>query len=196
MDNSKSSVLGWVAIVIALIACIAAFAVGGGTVPSQNAGENGTRYPHGLTTGYSATAPGGVAPTDGKLTIGVSGLPIANLSQGTCYLQPYATTIAASSTATVDCQGFAAVGSTAPAAASTSALTGVTLGDNILASFATSTSASTTAPGLVILGASASTTAGYITLRVYNLTGAVYSYINNQGVGAIASGTVNYLDWR
>ena len=124
---------------------------------------------------------------------GQNGTKFTRVNAGTCYLQPYATTIAASSTATVDCQGFGAVGSIAPAAASTSPLQGVALGDVIFATLATSTSASTTAPGLTILAASASTTAGYITLRIYNGVGALFTWATNAGTNAAATGTASYF---
>lgn len=64
MENSKSSVLGWVAIVIALIACgLAAFAGG-----EPRAGGVGTRYPDGLSADTTSPIAGQVRGTTALFT--------------------------------------------------------------------------------------------------------------------------------
>lgn len=182
MDTSKSSVLGWVAIVIALIAGAAVFLNGMAAEPKT--GEPGTRYPHGVTTGYSTSAPGGVAPTDGKLTIGVTGTPINTLGMGTCYFAPTDATIVASTTKQVDCQATAGWD-----AANTSALSNVFAGDNALVQIS-STTATTAFLGLQINGCTASSTNGYLSCTLYNMTGTTYTW----PVTGTASGTATYFD--
>lgn len=122
----------------------------------------------------------------GLLTIGTTGTALTRVNMGTCYILPYATTIAASSTATVDCQGTALIYNTNTGRAT--ALTGVTNGDNVQLEFSTST-AGTVFGGIGIIGASASTTAGYITLRVSNQTGGTYTW----PVTGSATGTATYI---
>lgn len=126
--------------------------------------------------------------TTSTMQIGTNGVALNGLNPGTCYIQPYATTIAATTTAQVDCQGTAAVGTTNTA--NDAALSGVAFGDFVTASLSTTTAASGITGGLSITGVSASTTAGYITLRVLNLTGATYTWPTT----GFASGTVSYFD--
>lgn len=108
------------------------------------------------------------------------GTTVQGLNIGKCVIFPYATTIAASSTAVVDCQA-GAVGTLAP-------LTGVTANDNVQITLASTTSS--VSNGLVLTGASASTTNGYITLRVSNLTGATYTW------AAAATTSISYISSR
>ncbi len=130
-----------------------------------------------MTVGYTGTlAAGSVTET---------GTVLNRLDAGTCYIQAYATTIAATSTAKVECQGTAAVGGITTAL--DAALTGVTTGDNVQVRLATST-AGTTSLGLNVTGASASTTAGYIELYIANMTGATFTWPTT---GA-ATGTASY----
>lgn len=115
-----------------------------------------------------------------------SATTINQINSGTCYIKAYATTIAASSSATVDCQATAAVsaGGIAP-------LAGIQYGDNVQSTLATST-AGTTFMGLAIGGASASSTSGYISMRVINLTGATYTWPTSGN----ATGTAYYVTTR
>jgi hypothetical protein len=116
-----------------------------------------------------------------------TGTTIARINTGQCFIKPYATTIAASSTAVVDCQATAAVGSIT---GTTAALAGVTLGDNVVATLSTTTAGVAAASGgIVITGASASTTAGYITETISNLSGTTFTW----PVNAAASGTESYI---
>lgn len=94
-----------------------------------------------------------------------TGNEITRINFGFCNIRSHTTTIAASSTQQVECNG----GTT-----SNVALTGVTAADKVFILPATTTP--TTFEGLHILGASASSTAGSITLLVYNGTGASYAW--------------------
>lgn len=113
-------------------------------------------------------------------------------TQGTCYILAYATTIAASTTAAVDCQGTAAIGTTNTTNAT--ALTGVTSASRIPGiNMATSTAKSAGTYGSIeIVGASASTTSGFITLIVQNNTGTTFTWPTT----GTATGTVYYLQTR
>lgn len=97
-----------------------------------------------------------------------------------CYIRASSQTIAASSTVQVDCQATAGAG--------TSALNGVQAGDRVFVTMGTTSP--TTFLGLQVLGASASSTAGYITLNVLNGTGDTFTWT------AAASSSVQYLDIR
>ncbi len=118
--------------------------------------------------------------------VGITGTWRTKDNVGFCYIRPYAATIAASSTATVDCQGTQAWN--AAGTINVSALTGLVMGDRVTATLSTTT-AGAVSNGLVISGASASTTAGYIVLRISNLTGGVYTW---PIVAGVASGTAQY----
>jgi hypothetical protein len=123
------------------------------------------RYNGGFNTNLPETLGGLVTATAGALFSSV-GTQLNGFNFGTCYIQASATTITASSTVTVDCQGSTTGGNTA--------LTGVTTNDNVSVNFATTTS--TTYSGLSILGASASSTPGYITMKVFNGTGTTFTW--------------------
>lgn len=85
---------------------------------------------------------------------GTSGTRLAYINTGTCSLIASSFTVAATTTQAMDC-----------------AITGVVSTDGVFAQFATSTTA-TAIGGWQIRGASASTTAGFITMSVVNGTGA------------------------
>lgn len=84
---------------------------------------------------------------------GTNGTRLAYLNTGTCSLIANNFTVAATSTVPMDC-----------------AVTGVVSGDGVFAQFATSTA--TQYGGWQIRGASASTTAGFVTISVVNGTGS------------------------
>lgn len=144
-----------------------------------------------ITSSASQALSGAVALTS-TFKVGSAGTAINRWNRGICFVKPYATTIAASSTATVDCQATAATGSiTGP----TSALAGVAFGDVVNTTLSTTTASgggvtgsTVTGMGLAIQGASASTTQGYITLIVANQTGGTYTW----PLTGIATGTVSY----
>lgn len=107
----------------------------------------------------------GTSALTGGVTVGSSGTASTNLAFGTCNINAAATTIAASSTVTVDC-GSGSNGRTA--------LTGVQAADTVFLHLATTTP--TTFGGLRILGYSASSTTGYLTALIYNETGATFTW--------------------
>ena len=124
----------------------------------------------------------------GAITVGSSGTAVAQLNYGSCNLLPNATTIAASSTARVTCQGgTATTGQTA--------LTGITSTSKIVGTLSTTTAAAGIAiganafGGLELLGATASTTSGFIETLIINNTGATYTWPTS----GTASGTMQYI---
>lgn len=143
-----------------------------------------------------ATSMSGALSLTSTFTLGSSGTSHTRLNSGQCYFNPTAATIVASTTVDIDCQATAAVG--VPNSLSAAALTGVTSGDNVVAVLSTSTAAFngttvTSGGGLVLVGASASTTSGYIRLRLYNAMGTTYTYPVQTTGGVNASGTASYI---
>lgn len=170
-------------IVLALIAIV--LAIGGYFFPqiqSTLGSTFGTRFPDGLSIGVGAPLP----TTRGGLVIGTTGTAINNMTAGTCYIRPYATTIVASSTALVDCQLNALVGQLGGAP-----LPGVRPGDAVQSTLATST-VSAVYQGVHLLGATASNTPGYIQLELLNLTGNTFTW----PLTGTASGTAYYTAIR
>jgi hypothetical protein len=104
----------------------------------------------------------------GAVTVGSAGTLLSGFNFGTCTITAYSNTIAASSSATADC-----------------AATGIVSGDNV--EITQSTTSPTVAGGLVVL-ASASSTSGYITLKIINDTGGTFTW------SAVASTT--YFSYR
>lgn len=131
--------------------------------------------------------------TTTSATVGASGTAVARVNTGTCYIKPRATTIVASSTAIVDCQGTAAVGAPWGSGGTQSALTGVADGDLVFVQLATTTAEGGTAAaqnrGIVIVGATASSTQGYIQLLIANNTGGTFTWPTS----GTASGTASYI---
>ncbi len=128
----------------------------------------------------------GLATFNGTLKMSSVGTTITGMNFGTCFIHPYAATIAASTTAQVDCQGTANFAGTPG-----SALAGIAYGDTVVAKLGTTT-VGTIFGGLRLRGAEASTTAGYIALFVENDTGATYTWSTSQ----VASGTAQYIAAR
>jgi hypothetical protein len=160
-------------------------------------GANGNNYIERYDTailyngGYNSQLPIKTSSTitsTGGVIIGSSGSTLSNVVVGTCYLAPYASTIAATTTAAVDCQGTLAWN-----ANGTSALTGVLSGDAVQITLSTTTSFISGNRGLVLNGASASTTAGHIQLQVENLTGTTFTWSTTAGT---ASGTASFTSSR
>lgn len=101
----------------------------------------------------------------GSLIVGTSGSTISFLKTGTCNLSTGGTaSINATSTLTVDC-GAGEKGSTA--------IAGITAGDKVFLQMPTTTP--TTFLGVNVIGANASSTTGFITLTLFNGTGAAYT---------------------
>lgn len=114
-----------------------------------------------------------------------TGTQFQRMNGGTCYFAPPASTITASTSISIDCQGTAMFSTTAQ-----SALTGVTTNDNVILTLSTTTAGtSNNSLGLVVEGASASSTAGYITVRLGNLTGTTFTWPTTGS----ASGTASYF---
>ncbi len=131
----------------------------------------------------------------GNSASGCTGTVVNRLNMGFCYIQAYSATISASTTAQVDCQGQAAVAGLLTA--TDTPLTGVSYGDSVVAELSTSTAsggasagASPVFNGLDLLGSSASTTNGYITLLLFNATGKTYTWPTT----GTATGTASYVD--
>lgn len=159
----------------------------GGNNQSVSFGAAGSRFPNGISADSTSPVAGQVRGTylasTGSLTVGSSGTAIARVNTGTCYIKAYATTIAATSSAEVDCQATAAV-----SASGIAPLTGITFGDAVSATLSTTTAGSVVG-GLAITGVSASTTAGYISIRIVNLTGGTYTWPTTGS----ATGTATYI---
>ena len=147
----------------------------------------GTRFPNGISADSTSPSEGEVRGTTftitGASTLGSNSTSIAQVNHGTCYLRPRAATIAASSTALVECQGTAAWD-----ASGVSALTGVDTGDTFQVILSTTT-ATETGRGIRITGAAASSTAGYIMLTIANSTGNTHTWPTSGS----ASGTASYI---
>jgi hypothetical protein len=156
--TTKQKVL--IGVVLALIVFPASFLVGRVTGGSSLLGGSAYEalpkwFGNGLQAGLTqqfAVDSNGVLSTTGGLSVGSSGTTITKIIEGTCSLIVAGSyTLTASTTTAADC-----------------AVTGAAPGDMVFAQFATSTNVGS---GFSISGASASTTSGYITLRVYNGTG-------------------------
>lgn len=182
-----------IAIVIASLAFLGHEGKLGAIAPTDITASNFTEVTasNGLAVGTSQQFQ---VSSTGVVLLGTSGSSVSRLNIGTCYVRSRATTITASSTALVECQGTAAVN--APwgvAGGASSALTGVSSGDFVQAKFASTTASAVGATnagmGIVIIGATASSTQGYIQLLVANLTGATYTW----PITGAATGTVSYI---
>lgn len=156
MTNKISWIALLASVVALVIACVSLYTPHNGKIFGGT-----TNYDTLASTGLQvgANCNNGFATCSGTLESG--------FNFGTCYVQASSITIAASSTATVDCQ--------AGTTGTQSALTGVSTNDNVSVQFSTTTP--TTFQGLTVLGASASSTAGYITMKVYNGTGTTFTWI-------------------
>ena len=121
------------------------------------------------------------AVVTGTLAIGTSGTTLTEVNSGTCYIRPTAATITATTSALVECQANANITTVA-------ALSGVDSGDRVLVQLSTTT-AGDVVGGLSVIGATPSSTAWYIMLKVLNLTGATYTWPTSGS----ASGTAQYI---
>lgn len=106
------------------------------------------------------------------LQLGQRGSIISNLNFGTCSLIASNYTVAASTSVAMDC-----------------AVTGAQSADKVFSNFATS-SVSSAGPGWEVVGASASSTAGYLTFRITNGTGA------SAIIPASIASTTPFIDMR
>lgn len=171
--SNKTLFIGLV--VVAVIAIIAEFTPAG----RQVAGRLG-----GVTNYDTLQASGLIVGTNTTNSSNVS-----FMKTGTCTLYQYVNTIAATSSITTDCVDPTTSG--AGTGGGHVALSGIQKGDTVFATLSTSTSALVaTAGGLVLTGASASTTSGYITVTLTNLKGTTFTFPSG------ASSTVSYLVLR
>lgn len=149
----------WIGLVAIIIAIIA-FSL---PQTQNDLGAFGTRFPSGIAVGSGASV-----DTLGTLSVGDDGTQVTEMIVGKCTLIMSSFTVTASTTAAADC-----------------AVTGVVSGDTVFAQFATSTTAFL---GWSIGQVSASSTSGFITMRVANNIG-VASVIP----ASLASSSVQYL---
>ncbi len=113
---------------------------------------------------------------DGDVTFGTSGTPISGLRTGSCTIWAGATTVAASSSAIVECQSATNGG--------IAALTGVTSDSTCFLDTASSTSA--VWGGIAVTGVSASSSGTTIVARIANLTGGTFTW------SAVSSSTAKW----
>ena len=151
----------WVAlIVVAIIAIIGLFT----PIAKDFLGAVGSRFQNGLAVGTTTVV------TQEKLTIGNQGTAVGNLLFGNCNIFASTTaarTISATTTATYDCQSAQPLGTFLSVG---TAISGILYGDKVFLTQPTTTP--TTAEGVNLLSAEASTTAGFIRVRFFNGTGA------------------------
>lgn len=132
----------------------------------------------------------GTTCNDGNAYSGCNGTAFTRMNGGQCYFTPSSATIAASTTVNIDCQATAGIWSGA-----VSALTGVASGDNVVVTLGTTTASGSTGTaklgmGLALGGCIASSTSGFITCQLDNLTGGTFTWpTGNQA----ASGTASYF---
>lgn len=155
--TNKNTIWKVIAVLAVAIAAIAVYftyqaktSIFAGAVPGLKLAENYDPYIR-YNGGYYSLLP---ISTQGSLQIGASGTSIPKIIEGTCPLIGVNANITASTTVSFDC-----------------AVTGAASGDVVFAMFAT-TSPTTAGPGWEVTRASASTTAGFITLNITNGTGA------------------------
>lgn len=145
-SNFGSVALSVIAIVIAVLSLgYAVSHVGVSQVaevqPAAGGITIGTNYKYGISVGNTATL--GTVPTN-----------FSKILVNTCSLISNSFTVAATTSTAMDC-----------------AVTGVVSTDIVFAEFASSSVATAFGPGWSVSGAAASSTAGFITLTVYNGTG-------------------------
>lgn len=168
-NDTLARIVGSFGVVLAVVAIVLAGYAGGSTPAAAGiGGKTSTEGQYIAALGFGVGTEQSfktVFNSTGQLTMSSVGTAVTGLNFGKCIILPYATTIAASSSAQVDCQ--ASVNSLAP-------LPGITINDTVFASL--STSSSNTFGGLSVDEVSASSTAGYISMRITNLTGGTFTW--------------------
>ncbi len=186
-NTTLSVLVASVAVIIAICAFWSASNANGTAANAAGSTANSTHtagyYDAGLGFKVNGTT---VFNSSKQLIVGSAGTAVSGINFGTCYVRPYAATIAASSTAQVDCQATQNFMS-GPG----TALAGITAADVIQLDLG-STTVGTLFGGLKLRTAFGSTTAGWITLSVQNDTGATYTW----SITANASGTAQYIAVR
>jgi len=178
-------ITGIIAILAVYAAIVGSVALVGGNQrqsPGESFGASGSRFPNGISANSTSPSAGQVLGT--TLKVGSTGKNTAGIWGGECYLfaastLPSAPTINASSTLVADCQATNPLTSATPAAV---ALTNPVwaAGDAVFA--APIASSTVVFGGLSVVSATGSSTAGYLTLRVANLTGANLALATTTGI--------------
>lgn len=139
----------WIAVI-----AVAIIAIGGYFYPKAVAFVGGI-------TNYDTVSASGIQIGSGcNNGFGVcTGTLVSRVNTGFCNIQANSNTVTASTSKAVDCVNVAG---TAPG----TALSGITAGDKCFLQEATTTSPNSTS-GLILLGASASSTSGFITANVF-----------------------------
>lgn len=191
----------WTNTLLIVVVAILVLVGGNQSVPSdKSVGGQGTRFPHGISAATSTL------PSNGGLIVGNNGNESVNTSFGICYLDPSAATITASSSITIDCQATrdwdANTGVGPLPLTGASGVASVRENDFVQVTLSTTTAGSlqggatggtSTFGGLILQGASASSTPGFITLRLLNNTGTTFTWSTQSGT---ASGTAYYKSLR
>lgn len=147
------------------------------------------RYNGGFATNLPATFAStssmtGSTTISGGLKVGSSGTSVNNKVTGVCTVWSSATTIAATSSAAVVCQS-------ATDGSLTSGLTGVN--SRAIVDIRMGSSTNTTVGGLIITGnVSASSTPGSILFRLYNATGATFTWTAAASSSSLTNPTWTY----
>lgn len=149
---------------IALVVLAISAVFGSSVAPSF--GASGTRFPNGLST-IAASSPAAGELLTSILQVGSNGTDLAGIKTGSCTIWASSQTIAATSSAQVECQS-ATNGTLA------SGLTGITA--DSICSLNNASSTNTTSGSIVVAGVSASSTPGSIVARIANLTGGTFTW--------------------
>lgn len=174
----------------AALVAILIIAIGGYFFPliQTQLGVTGTRFPNGISANSTSPVAGEVRGTSltitADATIGSTGTAIDQANFGTCHIFPNtggtAATLAAGATVKYDCQGTRQL-QDGPTSAST--LTGVQANDVVVLHAPTTTPLTNGGSWPLILGYSASTTAGYIQVVFANTSSSTITFasttINN-----------------
>ncbi len=187
--------------VLSLVAVFGAIAgsvalVGGNQQPAVQFGASGTRFPNGISANSTSPSAGQVLGTTitgttiastGTLQVGSTGKSTSGLWGGECYLfvptAPQLPALVASTTVVADCQATNPLTTALPAQA---ALTGGqavpvwAAGDFVIADPVASSTA--LGQGFVVESITGSSTAGYLTARISNQTGASLTLGTTTGI--------------
>lgn len=132
--------------------------------------------------GYYSNLP---IQTTGGMFIGATGSQINKIIEGQCVVFTNTATIAASTTATYDCDA------TSTATTNTEvAITGIQKGDYVVINNATTTGVYATGTGLDTVGVVASSTNGYLSILFANQTGGTFTWPTT------ASTTISFIDFK
>lgn len=193
MKTSTKVFLGVLSLVAVLALVIGSVALVGGNQQGAQTqlGGGGTRFPNGISANSTSPSAGQVLgttlTTSGTLQVGSTGKSVSGVWGGECYLfvpsTPNAPSLVASTTVVADCQATNPLSTATPTQA---ALTGGqavpvwAAGDVVLAQPVASSTA--LGQGFVVESITGSSTAGFLTARVSNQTGASLSLATSTGI--------------